>query len=109
MITTAVPEGEDLPTVFILDVRDRPWDGSAGLRLTAEWDGVGMAATQSHAMQLDRCPAIRFAWDGPLEEITLAAGPLIASTFTAVILGVFDEAIQTAKLQLGPKADVLRP
>ena len=109
MITTAVPEGEDAPTVFVLDVRDRPWDGSAGLRLVAEWDGVGMAATQSHAMRLEDCPAIRFAWEGPVEEVTRAAGPLISSLFTAVILGVFDEAIRTAKAQLEPKADTLRP
>jgi alkylation response protein AidB-like acyl-CoA dehydrogenase len=108
MITTAVPDGEDAPTVFMLDVRDRPWDGSAGLQLTAEWDGVGMAATQSHAMRLDACPAIRFAWDGPIQEVTLAAAPLISTLFTAVILGVFDEAIATAKQQLAPKADTLR-
>ena len=108
MVTTAVPEGEDAPTVFVLDVRERSWDGSTGMRLTAEWDGMGMAATQSHAMRLDACPAVRFAWDGPLEEITFAAGPLISSLFTAVILGVFDEAIRTAKVQLEPKADALR-
>jgi alkylation response protein AidB-like acyl-CoA dehydrogenase len=109
MITTAVPEGEDAPTAFILDVRGRPWDGSTGLRLTAEWDGMGMAATQSHAMRLEGCPAIRIAWDGSIEDITLAAAPLISSLFTSVILGVFDEAIRTAKLQLEPKADSLRP
>jgi alkylation response protein AidB-like acyl-CoA dehydrogenase len=109
MITTAVPDGGDAPAVFIVDVRDRPWDGSAGLRLTAEWDGMGMAATQSHAMRLEGCPAIRFAWDGPLEEITLAAAPLISSLFTAVILGVLDEAVHAAKRQLEPKADALRP
>jgi alkylation response protein AidB-like acyl-CoA dehydrogenase len=108
MITTAVADGDDAPAFFVLDVRDRPWDGSAGLRLTAEWDGMGMAATQSHAMRLEGCPAIRYAWDGPLEEITLAAAPLIASLFTAVVLGVFDEAITTAKRQLEPKADGLR-
>lgn len=109
MITTALPAGEAAPSLFILDVRDRPWDGSAGLQLTAEWDGMGMAATQSHAMRLEDCPAIRLAWDGPLEEVTRAAGPLISSLFTAVILGVLDEAIRTAKLQLEPKADALRP
>jgi alkylation response protein AidB-like acyl-CoA dehydrogenase len=108
MITTAVPDGEDAPTLFAIDVRDRPWDGSAGLQLTAEWDGVGMAATQSHAMRLEACPAIRFAWDGPIEQVTLAAAPLISSLFTAVILGVLDEAIRTAKAQLQPKADTLR-
>jgi alkylation response protein AidB-like acyl-CoA dehydrogenase len=109
MLTTAVADGEDAPALFALDVRDRPWDGTAGLRLTAEWDGMGMAATQSHAMRLEACPAIRFAWDGPLEELTLAAAPLVASLFTAVILGVLDEAIATAKRQLEPKADALRP
>jgi alkylation response protein AidB-like acyl-CoA dehydrogenase len=108
MMTTAVPDGEDAPTVFILDVRDRPWDGSTGLRLIAEWDGTGMAATQSHAMRLENCPAIRLAWDGPLQEVTAAAGPLISSLFTAVILGIVDEAIRTAKVQLEPKADTLR-
>jgi alkylation response protein AidB-like acyl-CoA dehydrogenase len=108
MITTAVPEGEDVPALFVLDVRDRPWDGSTGMRLTAEWDGMGMAATQSHAMRLDDCPAVRSAWDGPLEEIAQAAAPLISSVFTAVVLGVLDEAVDTAKRQLEPKADGLR-
>lgn len=108
MITTAVPEGEDAPTIFVIDVRDRPWDGSTGMQLTAEWDGMGMAATQSHAMRLEACPATRFAWDGALEEIMLAAAPLVSTLFTAVILGVFDEAIRTAKAQLEPKADSLR-
>ena len=108
MITTAVAEGDDVPAFFVIDVRDRPWDGSAGLRLIAEWDGMGMAATQSHAMRLEGCPAIRHAWDGPLEELTAAAGPLVASLFTAVVVGVLDEAISTAKQQLAPKADGLR-
>jgi alkylation response protein AidB-like acyl-CoA dehydrogenase len=108
MITTALPDGEDEPTIFVLDVRDRAWDGSSGLRLLAEWDGMGMAATQSHAMRLEDCPAIRLAWDGPLEDVTLAAAPVTASIFTAVVLGVLDEAIRTAKQQLAPKAETLR-
>ena len=108
MVTTAVPAGEDAPTIFVLDVRDRPWDGSTGMRLTAEWDGAGMAATQSHAMRLESCPATRTAWDGPVQELAAAAGPLIASVFTAVVLGVFDEAIATAKQQLEPKIETLR-
>jgi len=109
MITTARPEGEDAPAFFVLDVRDRPWDGSAGLHLLAEWDGIGMAATQSHAMRLDGCPAVRMAWPGPIEDLTFAAGPLVANLFTAVIQGVLDEAVETAKDQLRDKADSLRP
>jgi alkylation response protein AidB-like acyl-CoA dehydrogenase len=108
MMTTAIPQGESDPTIFVLDVRDRPWDGSAGLTLTAEWDGIGMAATQSHAMRLDGAPAVRLAWNRELDPITRAAGPLISSLFTAVILGVFDEAIATAREQIGKKADQLR-
>ena len=108
MITTAIPEGESEPTVFVLDVRDRPWDGSAGLTLTAEWDGMGMAATQSHAMRLEGAPAVRLAWKGPLDPITRAAGPYVATVFTSVIVGVLDEAIDVAREQLRRKSDQLR-
>lgn len=108
MVTTALPDGEQEPAVFILDTRDRPWDGSAGLSLIAEWDGIGMAATQSHAMRLDGCPATRMAWDGSVTDITLAAAPLIGNLFTAVVLGILDEAVATAKSQLAPKAATLR-
>jgi len=108
MMTTAIPEGESEPTIFVLDVRDRPWDGSAGLTLTAEWDGMGMAATQSHAMRLERAQAVRLAWNGKIDPITRAAGPLVAALFTAVILGVLDEATASAREQLGKKADQLR-
>jgi alkylation response protein AidB-like acyl-CoA dehydrogenase len=108
MMTTAVPEGESDPTIFVLDVRDRPWDGSAGLKLIAEWDGMGMAATQSHAMRLEAAPSVRLAWNGTLEPITRAAGPFVATLFTAVVLGVFDSAIALARDQLRSKADQLR-
>jgi alkylation response protein AidB-like acyl-CoA dehydrogenase len=108
MITTAVADGETDPTIFVLDVRDRAWDGTSGLRLVAEWDGVGMAATQSHAMRLEGAPAVRLAFAGKLETITLAAGPIIGSLFTAVILGVLDEAIATAREQVRKRADDFR-
>jgi alkylation response protein AidB-like acyl-CoA dehydrogenase len=109
MITTAVPHGEATPAFFVIDVRDRPWDGSAGMQLTAAWDGMGMAATQSHAMRLEGCPAVRHAFDGSPHELSAAVGPLISCMFTAVVLGVLDEAIATAKRQLAPRAEDLRP
>jgi alkylation response protein AidB-like acyl-CoA dehydrogenase len=109
MITTAIPEGETAPTMFVLDVGDRPWERSDGFQLLAEWDGMGMAATQSHAMRLDAAPAIRLAWDGPLDSITRAAGPFVATVFTAVLIGVLDEAVALARTQLGPRAEALRP
>jgi alkylation response protein AidB-like acyl-CoA dehydrogenase len=108
MMTTAVPEGEEDPTIFVMDVRDRPWDGSAGLRLIAEWDGMGMAATQSHAMRLEGVPAVRFAYNGTLDAIARAASPFFTTLFTGVVLGVLDEAIRTARASLGKKAEQLR-
>ena len=108
MITTAVPEGESDPAFFVLDVRDRPWDGSAGLVLSAEWDGMGMRATQSHAMRLESAPSVRMAWNGPFASLTAAAGPLVATLFTSVILGVLDEAIAVARAQIRERAAGLR-
>ncbi len=108
MVTTAIPDGETDPTIFVLDVRDRPWDGTAGLRLIAEWDGMGMAATQSHAMRLEGAPSTRLANTGPLDAVARAANPLILSLFTAVVLGVLDEAITLARDQVRTRADGFR-
>ncbi len=109
MITTAIPEGESEPTIFVLDVRDVPWDGSAGLKLVSEWDGLGMAATQSHAMRLEGARAVRLAWDGPLAPLVRTAGPFFSALFTAVIVGVLDEAIAVARERVGARAEQLRP
>lgn len=108
MITTAVPDGEEAPTVFVLDTTDRSWDGSGGVTLISEWDGVGMAATQSHAMRFERAPAVRLARRGPLSEVTGGAGPFVATSFIAVIVGVLDEAMAVARLQLAPKSTAMR-
>ena len=108
MMTTAVPEGEDQPTIFVFDMRGRSWDGSVGFTLIAEWDGMGMASTQSHAMRLDRAPGVRLARRGPLNEVTGAAGAFVATMFTAVTIGILDEAMAVAKQQLRAKAADLR-
>ena len=108
MMTTAVAEGEDGPMIFVLDMRDRPWDGTAGLRLLAPWDGIGMRATQSHAMRLEGAPAVRMAWGGRLDALTAAAGPVVATLFTSVVLGILDEAVGLAREQLRGRASALR-
>lgn len=108
MVTTARVDGDDAPSIFVLDTTERAWDGTAGFRLLAEWDGMGMSATQSHALRLDGAPAVRLAWPGALEVVTLGAAPFIATLFTAVVLGVLDEAVATARTQLAGKADQLR-
>jgi alkylation response protein AidB-like acyl-CoA dehydrogenase len=103
MVTTAVAEGEDQPDWFYVDTRDVPWDGSQGVELIAEWDGHGMTATQSHAMAFERFPAKRFAWPGHLLDVAKNAGPFIGCLFTSVIVGIVDEAIDTARQQIGSK------
>lgn len=108
MITTAVASGEDRPDWFFLDMRDAPWDGTTGIRLIAPWDGHGMTATQSHGFQFAGAAAQRIAWPGNLETLAFNASPFIGSVFTAVILGIVDEAIETARAEVGPKAGELR-
>lgn len=109
MITAAMADGEEEPDLFYLDVRDAQWDGSTGVRLLAPWDGHGMIATQSHAFALEGAPATRIAWPHNLETIAGNAGPFILSIFTAVVLGIVDEAVETARSRLQERADQLRP
>jgi alkylation response protein AidB-like acyl-CoA dehydrogenase len=109
MITTARPVGEDDADWFFLDVRGAKWDGSAGMRLTAEWDGHGMAATQSHGFEFSGYPATRVAWPGNLRAISADAGAFIGTLFTAVVVGVTESAVELARTQIVPKRDTLRP
>ncbi|MCH8062839.1 MAG: acyl-CoA/acyl-ACP dehydrogenase [Chloroflexi bacterium] len=109
-ITLAIPEGETDPDLFIMDMRDVPWDGSAGVKLAAAWDGHGMTATQSHAMIFEDMPAVRAAWPGA-ERTTrrLAAGRPLSHLFTAVVVGIVETAIETARAYLERKRDGMRP
>jgi alkylation response protein AidB-like acyl-CoA dehydrogenase len=112
MITTALPEAESEPDVFFMDMRGIPWDGSSGVKLRAEWDGHGMQATQSHAMTFHDFPAQRVAWpeSGPrFERMRASSGGLVAILFAAVIVGIAQVALETAREQLRPRHDRLRP
>jgi alkylation response protein AidB-like acyl-CoA dehydrogenase len=100
MITTAVAEGEAEPDLFFMDVRGVPWDGSAGVKLIAPWDGHGMIATQSHGMLFEDFPATRCAWPGNLRLLAPAANPFIQCTFTAVVVGIAETALDAARRQL---------
>lgn len=109
MLTTALPEDEGEPAGFLLDTRplveDQPLEGH---EIAAEWDGVGMAATQSHAVRLEGCAAVRIEWGGSLDELALAAAPVNLCLFTGVVLGVVDEAVAYARERLAPRRDDLR-
>lgn len=110
MFTTAVPAGEEHPAAFFLDTRALVGGGGVpGFTIAKEWDGVGMAATQSHAVRLDRCRAIRLAWPSELDALTRGVGAVNMCLFTAVVLGVVDEAIGVADERIRPRGDSLRP
>jgi alkylation response protein AidB-like acyl-CoA dehydrogenase len=109
MLTTGLPEGETDPDWFFLDVRGLPWDGSRGVKLVAEWDGHGMAATQSHGMAFEGFPATRFAWPGNGRAISDAAAPSVGCLFTAVVLGIVETAVEAARAQIGKHPEQLRP
>jgi alkylation response protein AidB-like acyl-CoA dehydrogenase len=108
MLTTAVPEGDDEPDWFYVPVSGNPLDGTDGVTLVAPWDGHGMAATQSHALSFDGAPAVRFAWPGHLRDLIGNAAPFFGTLFTAVVLGIVEEAVDTARRQLAPRAEELR-
>jgi alkylation response protein AidB-like acyl-CoA dehydrogenase len=109
MITTALPQGEEAADWFFMDVRQAKWDGSSGMKLTAEWDGHGMIATQSHAFEFSGYPATRLAWPGNLYVVSNVAGALVSSLFTAVIVGIVEEAVDGARRQMARRKDQLRP
>jgi alkylation response protein AidB-like acyl-CoA dehydrogenase len=108
MFTTAIVDGEDAPGAYFVTVRGLPDPKRPELRVTAEWDGAGMTATQSHAARLESMPAVRLAWDGPIEQLAFAAGPPIGAFFVAVVLGILDEAIALAREQVGARRETLR-
>lgn len=109
MVTVARPDGEDLPDLFYMDLRDTPWDGSTGLRLVREWDGIGMAATQSHAFRIENFPARRYARPGAALSMAPASAAFTACTFAAVIVGIMDTARAAARERLTPKAENMKP
>jgi alkylation response protein AidB-like acyl-CoA dehydrogenase len=108
MLTTAVPDGDDEPDWFYVPMAGNPLDGTAGITLAAPWDGHGMTATQSHALTFADVPAVRSAWPGHLVDLIGAAAPFFGALFTAIVLGIVDEAVATARAQLAPRAESLR-
>ena len=67
-----------------------------------------MAATQSHAFSFKEFPAVRMAWPGQLRLLQQATGGLTQSCFTAVIVGVVEIALETAREQVARRKDALR-
>ena len=109
MVTHAVPEGETSPDTFVLDMRNADWDGSSGVELLAAWDGHGMTSTQSHRMLFENFHATRLAFPGD-ERRKIIAGmdrPQ-GAFFVAVITGIVEVAVATARQQLDSKRHRMR-
>jgi alkylation response protein AidB-like acyl-CoA dehydrogenase len=107
MMTVAVPEGEQRPDIFLIDARDLAWDGSQGLKMVRPWDGVGMAATQSHAFRFDDVRVARHGLLGGALDLLPQIGPVIGFMFSAVFVGILDAAAAEAKRILGKRAPQL--
>jgi alkylation response protein AidB-like acyl-CoA dehydrogenase len=108
MMTTAKAEDADLPGGFFLDMRAQPWDGSGGLTITRPWDGMGMKATQSHAVMLHGAEATAWAWPDAMIHAAPAAACINVSVFSTVVVAVVDAAMAEAERRLGG-GRVLRP
>ncbi len=107
MLTVAVPEGEARPEVYLLDMRELAWDGSKGLTLVRPWDGMGMAATQSHSFRFDSVHVTRHGLMGSAFDLLPQIGPVIGFMFSAVFVGILDAAAAEAKRILGKRAQQL--
>jgi alkylation response protein AidB-like acyl-CoA dehydrogenase len=107
MITTAKPDGSEMPMGFYLDLRDQPWDGTAGMTITRRWDGMGMKATQSHATMLDGVEGVAWAWPEGILRGSATAGALGLAMYAAVIGAVVEAAMIETERRLGGRQ--LRP
>ena len=109
MVTHAVPEGESKPDTFVLHMEGLKWDGSLGVKLIAPWDGHGMTATQSHGMEFDGFSAERLAFPGDGRRKILAGMDRPqGALFVAVITGIVEIAVMTARTQLESKHSGMR-
>lgn len=106
MVTTAVAEGESEPDVFFMDMRGIPTDGSQGVKLIAPWDGHGMIATQSHGMLFENFPVTRCAWPNNVRKLAQSANGFIQCSFTSVIVGIVETALETARQQLEKRSEM---
>ena len=106
MITTARPVDEEIPLGFCLDLRDQTWDGTTGMTIAREWDGMGMKATQSHAVMLEGVEGTPWAWPGSIAAGAPTAGSLGMAMFYGVFTAVVDAAMAEADGRLaGRPAD----
>jgi alkylation response protein AidB-like acyl-CoA dehydrogenase len=108
MITTGRVTGAEVPDLFYITHKDAPWDGSTGCEMTASWDGMGMSATQSHAFRFTDFPATKIVSSEVLARVAPITSQMSNMMFTAVILGVADNALRFAKGKLEGRVSSMR-
>ncbi len=107
MITTARVDGSP-PELFVVDMREREWDGSTGVTLLTPWNGHGMIATQSHAFRLSGCRAERAASREAFSSAVPVVSQLTPLLFAAVVIGILRNAVGMARERLGARAPALK-
>lgn len=101
MVTVARRPGAVEPEWFFIDVRDAKWDGSTGMKLKVQWDGHGMAATNSHAFTFTDYPATRMAWSGSWRDVMAGTGGAGSMANIAPFVGIVDAAMRYMREEFG--------
>jgi alkylation response protein AidB-like acyl-CoA dehydrogenase len=70
------------------------------MSLTAEWRGHGMMSTNSHGFSFNNFPATRIAFPDNQADLTVFSGGLGGMSFTSVIAGVVDAAMDYTRQKL---------
>lgn len=109
MVTAAIPEGEDEPDRFWVNLHGVRLDGSAGAQLVAEWDGLGMRRTNSHTVSFDHYPARRFAWPKAIMEVGNPTSGALQCWFAGIQLGIIQEALHTARHHMKEQSKTFLP
>jgi alkylation response protein AidB-like acyl-CoA dehydrogenase len=104
MLTSAVPDGEDQPEAFVLDLRDR--DSLSGAEISRAWDGHGMTASGSHSIRLTGMGAERIAWPGRDAFITGAMSTPMPAARLAPFVGIVRAAMASTKQQLEARGGI---
>ncbi len=109
MVTTARVDESAEPTVAVIDMTGvDPLDPPAGITLRRPWDGIGMTATQSHALAFDAWPVEPHAAPAACMGARGVTSQLSAVLFATVVLTILEEAVATARRSLVPRREGLR-
>ncbi|WP_328784342.1 acyl-CoA/acyl-ACP dehydrogenase [Streptomyces canus] len=108
MLTNAIPEGEDRPELFVLDLQNRT--KLPGVTVNRVWDGHGMTASGSHAVVLDNALVHRVAWPGRQDLINrMSSSPTIGSRlapFVGIVRAAVAEATEHVQARGGTRSSL---